>query len=643
MKIAVVGNCQWVGITRCLRAVSGASDVDGFNGRLLETDPVEACNRVRSADFLFVQTGNADKLLAAADPDLAQRAIRFPRVTFGAFHPDLCAVLGPGGAILQTPMGDNSSRIAASAYNKGLSVRDTVALFNPKVFAALRYFDWWVGARSTLFADFKQSEVDTSGLFEKWVQTGCFMHTANHPKLHVVADVAVAMAKRINLTIRTFHPHVYLHDDLKDAPIWPVYPEIAERLRLEGDYCFKTWVKRGQEILSLEEFVEASFDSYKSVSKLAIPHLDIEEYGDRLIAAAESVSVVAQSVAVAPLPVASDRPYANSAPYQLWRSAVARPSPGDVDPVGSTRFKLLPHHRVASVGSCFAQHIARRLKSAGLNYLVTEPAPPGVSMEEEERRGFGLFTARYGNVYSARQLSQLMDRALGETRFEEPAWERLDGRLADPFRPSIEPDGFESAEAVRLSEKNHLAAVREMIGTMDVLVFTLGLTEAWRAKRSGAVFPSAPGILAGKWNAEEYEFVNFSAEEVVDDICAAFAKVRRVNPNVRFILTVSPVPLIATAEARHVLQATTYSKSVLRVAAEVVRQRFQDVDYFPSYEIVSSTFSRGAYFESDLRSVTPAGVDHVMRLFLHHLYGHDVAVDAPIQDYEVFCDEEWNA
>lgn len=40
--------------------------------------------------------------------------------------------------------------------------------------------------------------------------------------------------------------------------------------------------------------------------------------------------------------------------------------------------------------------------------------------------------------------------------------------------------------------------------------------------------------------------------------------------------------------------------------------------YFPSYEIVTGAFTRGRYFAADLRSVTEEGVEHVMRLFLHH-------------------------
>jgi hypothetical protein len=40
-----------------------------------------------------------------------------------------------------------------------------------------------------------------------------------------------------------------------------------------------------------------------------------------------------------------------------------------------------------------------------------------------------------------------------------------------------------------------------------------------------------------------------------------------------------------------------------------------DLDYFPSYELIATPFSRGAFFEDNMRSVTEAGVQQVMDIF----------------------------
>ena len=45
-------------------------------------------------------------------------------------------------------------------------------------------------------------------------------------------------------------------------------------------------------------------------------------------------------------------------------------------------------------------------------------------------------------------------------------------------------------------------------------MFTLGLTEAWRSRHDGCVFPVAPGVSGGEWSPDDHEFVNSTVEEV---------------------------------------------------------------------------------------------------------------------------------
>jgi GSCFA family len=293
-----------------------------------------------------------------------------------------------------------------------------------------------------------------------------------------------------------------------------------------------------------------------------------------------------------------------------------------LDPLGPPPFAITPQHRIVTAGSCFAQHVARRLSEAGFNHHVTERAHPVIPARVALAHHYGVYSARYGNIYTARQLHQLIDRAFDRFVPIEAAWAAADGEgVVDPFRPRIQPGGFVSESELRLDRARHLACVRDALQTMDVFVFTLGLTEAWEDRRDGAIFPLAPGVAGGLYDSSQVAFRNFDEVESYEDLRAAITRIRAVNPRVRVVLTVSPVPLNATFEDRHVLLSSTWSKSVLRVAAERATREFADTVYFPSYEIVTAPQVRGRYFAADCREVTAEGVDHVMRLFLKHFAG----------------------
>lgn len=312
-------------------------------------------------------------------------------------------------------------------------------------------------------------------------------------------------------------------------------------------------------------------------------------------------------------------PYKSLPDKAFWRRSVASPTSSDVDPVGKFDLKITKKTKVATAGSCFAQHISRHLQNSGFHYYVTEQGHPILPQSIRNKHHYGTFSARYGNIYTARQLLQLFQRAYGEFSPSEDAWIEADGSVLDPFRPTVQPRGFISIEEMRADRTQHLASVRKMFETLDVFVFTLGLTECWMTRSDGAVFPLCPGVKGGGFDAEKYVFHNQTVEEVIADISNFIENLQRINEKAQIILTVSPVPLVATASPdASVLSATTYSKSVLRVSAEMLKNQYAHVHYFPSYEIITGNHARGQYFAEDLRGVTEEGVQHVMKLFLKH-------------------------
>lgn len=306
-------------------------------------------------------------------------------------------------------------------------------------------------------------------------------------------------------------------------------------------------------------------------------------------------------------------PYSQLEPHAFWR--LCREDPDFlISRIWSPKFAIAPGERIATAGSCFAQNIARYLRRSTLTYFEAEPTPRKMPEAVARRFGYGLYSARYGNIYTARQLRQLIEDTVQGTLRPEAIWER-EGRFFDALRPGVEPEGLQDAEEVRLQRRDHLRHVGRMMADMDVFVFTLGLTETWEEAETGTVFPTAPGVVAGAFDPARHRFRNQGVAEVLEDMRAAIALLREARPGLRVLLTVSPVPLTATAAGGHVLSATVFSKSVLRAVAGEIAAADPLTDYFPSYEIVTGLpFASGSY-EANLRSVSAAAVDRVMGVF----------------------------
>lgn len=313
-------------------------------------------------------------------------------------------------------------------------------------------------------------------------------------------------------------------------------------------------------------------------------------------------------------------PYLRLPARSFWRTAVAEPGPADITDLWTPKFAVGQDDPVVTDVSCFAGHIGRALLEQGLHWYDAEPPPPGLTPAQHAARGYRRFSFRTGNIYTAAGLRQWVAWALGEEKPPEEVW-REAGACHDPYRPTVEPDGFASPEDLLRSREVTLAAVRTAVTRAAVLVFTLGLTEAWHDIPTGTVLPMCPGTVRGTHDPARHVLHHHTVARVHRDLTAVLDMARGVNPRLRTVLTVSPVPLTATATGRHVLVATTHSKSVLRAAAGQLADERDDVDYFPSYEIVTGFPYRAAFYEPNLRTVSPEGVAFVMRHFFAGVRG----------------------
>lgn len=612
MKITIIGNCQAELLRQIIAVIRPGCTLQAVS---IVEGVISGSAGARDSDMLFVQTEFLPMLAdGAALSELGQiPCIGWPTFYFSGFHPDLVYIEGRQETIASA-IGDYNSSIVFYAWQKALTPQGTKALFCEEVFEKLGFFEYWPIARRALEADIARTGLDLDGEIDRWIGRGCFAHSVNHPKLFVLSAIANALLKKIGLTPVTNRPEEFMYDTMIDPCVWPVYPEIGRRIGVSGDYIFKISrhlcpLDRPVQLLNLEQFIEGSFAAYdrQAADIIRCDRLDAFSY------LYEGIETIARSGTIK-----ARHPYSTLPANRFWQKSLADRPWAEIDPIEDSLYPIDQATCVATAGSCFAQHIAKLLDNGSCHFLVTE------------RQDFDLgnnpqFSARFGNIYSFRQLRQLWERAHGQFEPMDEAWQRADGKLIDPFRPTEFPAGFETLEPLQRARREHFIAVRSMFEQCDRFIFTVGLTEAWRRKADGAVFPVVPQAVATRIDADAYEFVNFSVGEMLDDFRVFMRGLSEVKPTARVILTVSPVPLLATYEARHVLLSNSYSKAALRVVADRVTREFAAVEYFPALEIITGHNGAEPYFAADRRTVSAAGIGHVMRIFSQHF----VARNAP--------------
>jgi hypothetical protein len=240
--------------------------------------------------------------------------------------------------------------------------------------------------------------------------------------------------------------------------------------------------------------------------------------------------------------------------------------------------------QITAFGSCFAANISNWLSER--NFRVLNKA-------EDQTRAY-VVTMGEGMVNSF-VIRQQFEWAWENRVFEQALWH---GYKAEAY-------GYD--EAVRLETK-------KIFDETEVFILTFGLSEVWYDEPTGNVFWRT--IPKDVYDPERHKFRLSTVDENRDNIRAIYDLIRKYRPDAKVIITLSPVPLIATFRDVSCITANSVSKATLRVAVDEVMRDVKDeghLFYWPSYELVTDVF-RSPY-RGDRRHVRPVVLNYIMRLF----------------------------
>lgn len=310
-----------------------------------------------------------------------------------------------------------------------------------------------------------------------------------------------------------------------------------------------------------------------------------------------------------------------ASPCNRWvkgsTSARARIELGIVVPEWAPSFQCAPEAKIFAIGSCFARNLERALLQE--KAWVTSTDPESDLMELRLNLQTGLL-----NQYNPISTQQTLQWAADPSTFPAEALADLNGKTIDLcLREQTKHGPLDFARSRR--EKLHAYFARAF--EADLVVITLGLTETWFDRVTGVALTEAPSPRLRKEYPDRFTFKVLSHAECLAALEGAISLLKQHGkPDLKIVVTVSPVALQRTFSGQDVIVANLASKSTLRSVAGEVAVREANLDYFPSYEAAMLSDPSLVWLE-DRRNVTDFIVAQIIGEFTRR-YGLKPAPDA---------------
>lgn len=228
------------------------------------------------------------------------------------------------------------------------------------------------------------------------------------------------------------------------------------------------------------------------------------------------------------------------------------------------------------MGSCFAEHVGRRMAGTGLRAEVN---PFGVLYNPESLR-LGL--------------TALLDGLPGDDVFFEGRdglWHSWlhSGAFSAPTR-----------EACRRAVTDRLTAAARALRQADVLFVTFGTADVY------TLADGRPVANCHKEPAATFRRRRLAVDEIVDGWLRLIGRLRAARAGLQVVLTVSPYRY-----AKLGLHGSQLTKAVLLLATDGICRGAEGCFYFPAYEIVTDELRDYRFYDRDMLHPSAQAIDYV--------------------------------
>lgn len=261
-----------------------------------------------------------------------------------------------------------------------------------------------------------------------------------------------------------------------------------------------------------------------------------------------------------------------------WTTAAARLWSGEMVRVATQpKWKISRGGLVFTIGSCFARHAEWFLDRLGMNVPALHFRVPAEYHTAGARNNSVL------NKYNTASIESEVLLAFGMADYPDDGLiDAGEGLWWDPLTTHMK---LLPRDAV-VETRRQITELTRTIRDADAVLVTLGLNQIWQDTETGVFLNEMPPPELARRLRDRLALSVAGYEDNFQAFDTTVQAIHEVNPGCKIVVTVSPVPMAATLTRFDVIQENMLSKSILRSVAQAAADRYDHVDYFPSYEMV---------------------------------------------------------
>lgn len=229
-------------------------------------------------------------------------------------------------------------------------------------------------------------------------------------------------------------------------------------------------------------------------------------------------------------------------------------------------FKIDHRQKIMLIGSCFSEHIGDHLKSSGFRVMNN---PFGVMFNPDAIRNC-LRTIGTRKKFRSKDFFQ-----------HNGLWHsfQLHGDLSNP-----------DLEEAIFTANSIIDEAYDFLLETDVLILTFGTAWVYEYNETGKRVANCHKVPNSKFTK-----VKMGVNDIISEMSWVLNHIQNVNPNIKVIFTISPVRHLADGFVEN-----QWSKSTLNIAVHELIRRFENAEYFPSYELLMDDLRDYRFYEADM-------------------------------------------